>query len=185
MERLTVEVQSVFRELVMQGDWLSAETKDLADAKIRNIVHSIGYPDAILDELELQVIIQTVILASSDVRQTAPFQKEIEGLTYADDKFFENVLMNLRKRAKEEMAIVDQAVNRTQWTATPADVNAYYSRNRNQISEFFAAQSRRSGRSVTSLKHAPCFQCFLRGYYSRLSTTNTFQSLLTMGESEW
>lgn len=45
-------------------------------------------------------------------------------------------MMNLRKRAKEEMAIVDQAVNRTQWTATPADVNAYYSRNRNQISEF-------------------------------------------------
>ena len=182
MERLTVEVQSVFRELVMQGDWLSAETKDLADAKIRNIVHSIGYPDAILDEVELQVImLQTVILASCDVRQTAPFQKEIEGLTYADDMFFENVLMNLRKRAKEEMAIVDQAVNRTQWTATPADVNAYYSRNRNQISEFFATQSQ----SVTSLKHAPCFQCFLRGYYSRHSTTNTFQSLSTTGESEW
>ena len=63
------------------------------------------------------------------------FQKEIEGLTYADDKFFENVLMNLRKRAKEEMAMIDHAVNRTQWTATPADVNAYYSRNRNQISK--------------------------------------------------
>lgn len=55
MERLTEEVQSVFRELVMQGDWLSTETKGLADAKIRNIVHSIGYPDAILDEQELQV----------------------------------------------------------------------------------------------------------------------------------
>jgi len=36
-------------------------------------------------------------------------------------------------RAKEEMAMIDHAVNRTQWTATPADVNAYYSRNRNQI----------------------------------------------------
>merc|ERR1719481_1059480 len=29
--------------------------------------------------------------------------------------------------------MIDHAVNRTQWTATPADVNAYYSRNRNQI----------------------------------------------------
>ena len=53
---------------------------------------SIGYPDAILEEEELQ--------------------KEIEGLEYANDKFFENVLMNLRKRAKEEFATIDKAVNR-------------------------------------------------------------------------
>ena len=53
---------------------------------------SIGYPDAILEEETLQ--------------------KEIEGLEYANDKFFENVLMNLRKRAKEEFSTIDKAVNR-------------------------------------------------------------------------
>ena len=53
---------------------------------------SIGYPDTILEEETLQ--------------------KEIEGLEYANDKFFENVLMNLRKRAKEEFATIDKAVNR-------------------------------------------------------------------------
>ena len=115
MESLTDEVQAVFRNLVMQGSWLSNGTKRLADAKIQNIIHSIGYPDAILEEKELQ--------------------KEIEGLAYHKDRFFENVLMNLQKRALHEMALVDHKVNRTQWTATPADVNAYYSRNRNQISK--------------------------------------------------
>ena len=59
---------------------------------IRDVPASIGYPDAILDEEELQ--------------------KEIEGLEYANDKFFENVLMNLRKRAKEEFSTIDNAVNR-------------------------------------------------------------------------
>ena len=43
MERLTAEVQSVFRELVMQGDWLSSETKVLAESKIQNIVHRFGH----------------------------------------------------------------------------------------------------------------------------------------------
>ena len=43
MERLTAEVQSVFRELVMQGDWLSSETKGLAESKIQNIVHRFGH----------------------------------------------------------------------------------------------------------------------------------------------
>merc|ERR1719361_1397976 len=31
------------------------------------------------------------------------------------------------------MSQLDKSVNRTHWTATPTDVNAYYSRNRNQI----------------------------------------------------
>ena len=33
------------------------------------------------------------------------------------------------------MGRLDERVNRTLWTATPAVVNAYYSRNRNQISK--------------------------------------------------
>ena len=34
------------------------------------------------------------------------------------------------------MDLLDKSVNRTHWTATPTDVNAYYSRNRNQISAY-------------------------------------------------
>ena len=56
-------------------------------------------------------------------------------LNYKNDQFFENVLMNLRRSWKKEMNLLDKSVNRTHWTATPTDVNAYYSRNRNQISK--------------------------------------------------
>ena len=42
--------------------------------------------------------------------------------------------MNLQRTWIKEMSQLDKSVNRTHWTATPTDVNAYYSRNRNQIS---------------------------------------------------
>ena len=66
--------------------------KNIEWVTIHDVWASIGYPDAILEEEELK--------------------KEIEGLEYANDKFFENVLMNLRKRAKKEFATIDKAVNR-------------------------------------------------------------------------
>ena len=56
-------------------------------------------------------------------------------LEYEKETFFENVLFNLRVRTIREMSQLDERVNRSLWTATPAVVNAYYSRNRNQISE--------------------------------------------------
>jgi predicted metalloendopeptidase len=114
METLTDLVQSKFRDLVIQGSWLSDRTKKLADVKIQAIIHNIGYPDFILDDNLLQ--------------------SEVEGLNYQQEEFFENVLKNLRWRTEQEMSRLDERVNRTLWTATPAVVNAYYSRNRNQIS---------------------------------------------------
>ncbi len=115
METLTDLVQSKFRDFVLQGSWLSNRTKKLADTKIQAIIHNIGYPDFILNDELLQA--------------------EVEGLDYKEDEFFENVLKNLRWRTVQEMGRLDERVNRTIWTATPAVVNAYYSRNRNQISE--------------------------------------------------
>lgn len=116
MEILTDLVQSQFRELVNQGTWLTDKTKKLAEDKIKAIIYNIGYPDFILDDVLLQ--------------------NEIEGLSYGENEFFENVLKNLRWRTKQEMNRLDERVNRTLWTATPAVVNAYYSRNRNQISKY-------------------------------------------------
>ena len=117
METLTDFVQSQFRDLVAQGTWLTESTKKLAQEKIKAIIHNIGYPDFILDD--------TLI------------QSEVAGLNYKEDQFFENVLKNLRWRTTQEMSRLDERVNRTLWTATPAVVNAYYSRNRNQISKIF------------------------------------------------
>ncbi|TRY79276.1 hypothetical protein TCAL_06071 [Tigriopus californicus] len=114
MEALTDSVQSVFRELVLKGDWLTNKTKKLAEEKIQAIIHNIGYPDFIINEEELQ-------------------KRETDGLEYKEETFFENVLTNLKTRTIRELSQLDDGVNRTLWTTTPAVVNAYYSRNRNQI----------------------------------------------------
>ena len=119
METLTGLVQSQFSELVALGTWLTDHTKKLAEEKIKAIIHNIGYPDFILDDNLLQ--------------------GDVEGLDYKDDEFFENVLKNLKWRTHQEMHRLDERVNRTLWTATPAVVNAYYSRNRNQISNLLAS----------------------------------------------
>ena len=61
MESLTKDVQDVFRDLVLNGDWLSNATKQLAEVKINNIVHNIGYPDDIIDEDKLREEVEGVI----------------------------------------------------------------------------------------------------------------------------
>lgn len=50
------------------------------------------------------------------------------------DKYFENTLNILRKLARVEQDRLGTAVNKTLWNTAPAVVNAYYSRNKNQIS---------------------------------------------------
>jgi len=61
MELLTREVQSVFRDLLSTGTpWLSNATKQLAKVKVDNIVHNVGYPDAIVREETLAEEIEGV-----------------------------------------------------------------------------------------------------------------------------
>ena len=145
METLTDLVQAEFKLLVTEGTWLTDRTKKLAEEKIEAIVRNIGYPDFILDDVMLQT--------------------EVEGLNYQDDEFFENVLKNLRWRTIQEMGRLDERVNRTLWTATPAVVNAYYSRNKNQISKEKILFKKSQISSIF-------FQCFRRVFYSLHFTTN-------------
>ena len=145
METLTDLVQAEFKLLVTEGTWLTDRTKKLAEEKIEAIVRNIGYPDFILDDVMLQT--------------------EVEGLNYQDDEFFENVLKNLRWRTIQEMGRLDERVNRTLWTATPAVVNAYYSRNKNQISKGKKYFQKGSDKQYF-------FQCFRRVFYSLHFTTN-------------
>ena len=60
MEALTDGVQGVFRDLVMRSTWLTNVTKALADEKIKAIIHNIGYPDFLIDDVLLQSEIEGV-----------------------------------------------------------------------------------------------------------------------------
>ena len=54
------------------------------------------------------------------------------------DKYFENTLNILQHLTRVEQAHLGNTVNKTLWNTNtaPAVVNAYYSRNKNQISQF-------------------------------------------------
>ena len=54
METLTDLVQSKFRDLVVQGSWLTDTTKKLAEEKIKAIIHNIGYPGTYLQVWKFQ-----------------------------------------------------------------------------------------------------------------------------------
>ncbi|XP_061377153.1 neprilysin-4-like isoform X2 [Danaus plexippus] len=102
-----------FRELLHMTDWIDEETKKLAAHKVDSMMLRIGYPDFILNKKEL------------DDRY-----KEVQ---IHPDKYFENILNILQHLTKMEQSRIGQPVNKTLWNTAPAVVNAYYSRNKNQI----------------------------------------------------
>ncbi|XP_026752063.2 neprilysin-4-like isoform X2 [Galleria mellonella] len=110
---MTREIQQSFRELLHLTDWIDDKTKTLAAHKVDAMMLRIGYPDFILNKKEL------------DDRY-----KEVK---IHPDKYFENILNILQHLTKMEQSRIGQPVNKTLWNTAPAVVNAYYSRNKNQI----------------------------------------------------
>ncbi|CAH2106177.1 unnamed protein product [Euphydryas editha] len=110
---MTREIQQAFREILHMTNWIDNETKRLAAHKVDTMMLRIGYPDFILNKNEL------------DDRY-----KEVK---IHPDKYFENILNILQHLTKMEQSRIGQPVNKTLWNTAPAVVNAYYSRNKNQI----------------------------------------------------
>lgn len=137
---MTREIQQSFRELLHTTDWIDGETKKLAAHKVDAMMLRIGYPDFIRHEKELN-----------------DRYKEVK---IYPDKYFENILNILQHLTKMEQSRlgmtlncnsfdvyqspwkfhttndvfrIGQPVNKTLWNTAPAVVNAYYSRNKNQI----------------------------------------------------
>ncbi|KAJ2946219.1 hypothetical protein O0L34_g5155 [Tuta absoluta] len=111
--RMTTEIQQSFKELLYLTDWIDDNTKKLAAHKVEAMMLRIGYPDFILHKKEL------------DDRY-----KEVK---IHPDKYFENILNILQHLTKMEQSRLGQPVNKSLWNTAPAVVNAYYSRNKNQI----------------------------------------------------
>ncbi|XP_068632118.1 neprilysin-4-like [Battus philenor] len=110
---MTREIQQSFREILHMTDWIDDGTKKLAGHKVNSMMLRIGYPDFILSKKEL------------DDRY-----KEVK---IHPDKYFENILNILQHLTKMEQSRIGQPVNKSLWNTAPAVVNAYYSRNKNQI----------------------------------------------------
>ncbi|EDV91094.1 neprilysin-4 [Drosophila grimshawi] len=111
--RMTHELQQAFRDILKTTDWLDQHTKLLAEEKVNAMSLKIGYPDFILNAEELN--------------------EKYAGIDIHPDTYFENTLNVLLHTAKMEQAKLHERVNKTNWQTAPAIVNAYYSRNKNQI----------------------------------------------------
>lgn len=111
--QMTIKLEQAFKEILDETDWLDSETKSLARDKINAMRLKIGYPDFILDKKELDSRYQDV--------------------NVHPDFYFENILSILRHLSKLEQRRLGTPVNKSIWNTAPAVVNAYYSRNKNQI----------------------------------------------------
>ncbi|XP_053947508.1 neprilysin-4 [Anastrepha ludens] len=111
--KMTHELQQAFREILKNTDWLDLSTKHLAELKVNAMSLKIGYPDFILNSSQLN--------------------EKYAGIRIHPDKYFENTLHVLLHTAKTEQVKLQESVNKTAWQTAPAIVNAYYSRNKNQI----------------------------------------------------
>lgn len=110
---MTYELQQSFRELLTTTSWLDESTRNLAELKVNAMTLRIGYPDFILDRTELN--------------------EKYKDLSIHPSRYFENTLDVLMHLTRTEQLKLTEPVNKTTWHTAPAVVNAYYSRNKNQI----------------------------------------------------
>lgn len=110
---MTHELQQAFREILNETNWLDMPTKHLAEMKVNAMSLRIGYPDFILSHKELN--------------------ERYADLEIDQEKYFENTLNVLSHIRRTDQNKIGQTVNKTAWHTAPAVVNAYYSRNKNQI----------------------------------------------------
>ncbi|CAH0562497.1 unnamed protein product [Brassicogethes aeneus] len=110
---MTEFLETAFRNILLENTWLDDETKQYAHMKINEMDLKIGFPDFILNDKELSNNYNDVIIHP--------------------EYFFENTLIILRHLTRFDEQKVGNVVNKTHWVTYPAVVNAYYSRNKNQI----------------------------------------------------
>ncbi|XP_053671017.1 neprilysin-4 [Anopheles nili] len=110
---MTHELQDAFREILNKTGWIDAPTRRLAEQKVSAMSLRIGYPDFILEPEQLNARYAT--------------------LEIHPDRYFENTLNVLSHIRRTDQEKLGQPVNKTAWHTAPAVVNAYYSRNKNQI----------------------------------------------------
>ncbi|KAL1123143.1 hypothetical protein AAG570_002230 [Ranatra chinensis] len=110
---MTKGIQQAFQEIVRTTTWIDDDTKFLASEKISAMNLRIGYPDFILIKNQLDDRYKDVVIN--------------------EEKYFENTLNILEHLTRIEQGHLGCPVNKTVWNTAPAVVNAYYSRNKNQI----------------------------------------------------
>ncbi|KAH1027114.1 hypothetical protein HUJ05_000682 [Dendroctonus ponderosae] len=120
--QMTQALVGAFKNILEESTWLDDHTKSYARMKIDSMDLKIGFPDFVLNTTgkDLFCLPKKLSMRYYDV-------------DIHPEYFFENVLSILRHMSRSEQKRLRSEVNRTLWSTSPAVVNAYYSRNKNQI----------------------------------------------------
>lgn len=110
---MTKQLEDAFKEILLYSDWLDDVTKTIASAKVDAMRLRIGYPDIILNKDMLT--------------------DRYKDIKIHPDYYFENSLSILLHLTRNEHVKIGKLVDKNMWNTAPAIVNAYYSRNKNQI----------------------------------------------------
>lgn len=109
---LVKNLEVALRARLEKLDWMSAETKKSAYAKLETLTPKIGYPDK---------------------------WRDYSALTIHRDSYFGNVRAATVFEANRQIAKIGKPLDRTEWGMLPQTVNAYYNPLQNEI-VFSAAQ---------------------------------------------
>ncbi|MFT3682471.1 MAG: M13 family metallopeptidase [Ferruginibacter sp.] len=106
MAELISNLRKAFAIRIQNLDWMGAETKQKALAKLAAFRPKIGYPDV---------------------------WKNYDGLNISSNTYFENVVNVGKWNYDFQISQLGKPVDRTRWGMTPPTVNAYYSSTLNEI----------------------------------------------------
>jgi putative endopeptidase len=106
MDELVKNVLAVYRERIESRDWMSAETKKQALAKLAMFMPKIGYPDK---------------------------WRDYSGLHIDTESYVQNVMRAEAFATRYRLSRLGKPVDRGEWQMTPPTVNAYYNSTMNEI----------------------------------------------------
>ena len=106
METMVANLLEAYRQSIDTLDWMSAETKKTAQAKLAKFSNKIGYPKRWIDYSQLEI--------------------------RADD-LVGNVMRAREFERARNLAKLGKPIDRDEWGMTPQTVNAYYNASMNEI----------------------------------------------------
>src|SRR3954468_7505300 len=106
MEGLVANLLQAYRVSISQLDWMSAETRERALAKLAQFRSKIGYPSSWRDYTALEIVRDDLL---GNIRRAAAFETD------------------------RDLGKLGGPVDRDEWFMTPQTVNAYYNPGGNEI----------------------------------------------------
>ncbi|XP_058389201.1 endothelin-converting enzyme-like 1 [Diceros bicornis minor] len=112
VQQLVEDIKYILGQRLEELDWMDAETKAAAQAKLQYMMVMVGYPDFLL--------------------KPEAVDKEYE-FDVHEKTYFKNILNSIRFSIQLSVKKIRQEVDKSTWLLPPQALNAYYLPNKNQM----------------------------------------------------